>query len=427
MKKIVLGLGLGIFFIILPTISYAFLPLLIAGADYAGAAALRTAISRGAAQLAVSAAERQVLENATKTALNQSVKRLVAMSPNPTKFQLATGAITWAGLGSALLDLGDEIFGVDQSAGVSSGDSADNGRKFYVGAGSGGTKPYFSGDYPESLIYSAYRYQSSNGLLPCNSASGCSYSASFTILSSSTGSSGSTSYQIQYQNSYLTSSGSTATVNRTANYTVLSNANFDASITPQSADITVEQEETAKNTPLNPQRLADVANALLLDAASQSDYAGIPVSSSNPLVTASDFTAALTAIGRTEPTNAEWTTPWEDLETTSDTDTDTGTDTGTGGGTDSGSGSETATEPTLDSPPDGKTILSPLLNIFPADWGNFSVGSRDAVCPVGEFEIWDKNFVIDSHCGLIEQNRELIKIIFLIVWAFSAFRRVMSA
>lgn len=349
------------------------------------------------------------------------------MSPNPTKFQLATGAITWAGLGSALLDLGDEIFGVDQSAGVSSGDSADNGRKFYVGAGSGGTKPYFSGDYPESLIYSAYRYQSSNGLLPCNSASGCSYSASFTILSSSTGSSGSTSYQIQYQNSYLTSSGSTATVNRTANYTVLSNANFDASITPQSADITVEQEETAKNTPLNPQRLADVANALLLDAASQSDYAGIPVSSSNPLVTASDFTAALTAIGRTEPTNAEWTTPWEDLETTSDTDTDTGTDTGTGGGTDSGSGSETATEPTLDSPPDGKTILSPLLNIFPADWGNFSVGSRDAVCPVGEFEIWDKNFVIDSHCGLIEQNRELIKIIFLIVWAFSAFRRVMSA
>ncbi|EPX2831357.1 hypothetical protein ACWYEH_004279 [Klebsiella michiganensis] len=423
MKKIVLGLGLGLFFIILPTISYAFLPLLIAGADYAGAAALRTAISRGAAQLAVSAAERQVLENATKTALNQLVKRLIAMSPNPTKFQLATGAITWAGLGSALLDLGDEIFGVDQSAGVSSGDSADNGRKFYVGAGSGGTKPYFSGDYPESLIYSAYRYQSSNGLLPCNSASGCTYSAGFSVLSSSTGSSGSTTYQIQYQNSYSTSSGSTVTVDRTASYTVLPNASYDSSITPQSADITAEQEETAKNTPLNPQRLADVANALLLDAASQSDYAGIPVSSSNPLVTAQDFTDALTAVGRTEPTNAEWTTPWEDLETTSDTDT--GTD--TGGGTDSGSGSETATEPTLDSPPDGKTILSPLLNIFPADWGNFSVGSRDVVCPVGEFEIWDKNFVIDSHCGLIEQNRELIKIIFLIVWAFSAFRRVMSA
>lgn len=417
MKKIILVIIL----IILPISSYAFLPLLIAGADFTGAAALRTAISRGAAQLAVSAAERQVLENATKTALNQSVRRLIAMSPNPTKFQLATGAITWAGLGSALLDLGDEIFGVDQSAGVSSGDSADNGRKFYVGAGSGGTKPYFSGDYPESLIYSAYRYQSSNGLLPCNSAGGCTYSAGFSVLSSSTGSSGSTTYQIQYQNSYSTISGSIVTVDRTASYTVLPNASYDSSITPQSADITAEQEETAKNTPLNPQRLADVANALLLDAASQSDYAGIPISSSNPLVTAQDFTDALTAVGRTEPTNAEWTTPWEDLET----NTDTGTD--TGGGTDSGSGSETATEPTLDSPPDGKTILSPLLNIFPADWGNFSVGSRDAVCPVGEFEIWDKNFVIDSHCGLIEQNRELIKIIFLIVWAFSAFRRVMSA
>lgn len=421
MKKILFFLFLmGIF----SFSALAVLPLLMAGAEFAMSQAMRTAISRGTTQLAVSAAERAVLENATKTAVNQAVARLATGYANPTRWQLASGAMTWAGLGEILLQIGDEIFGVDQDAGVSSGSTADNGRKFYVGAGSGGTKPYFSGDYPENLIYSAYRYQASNGLLPCNSASGCTYSASFSILSSSTGSSGSTSYQIQYQNSYSTSSGSTATVNRTVTYTVLLNSNYDPTITPQSADITTEQEETAKNTPLNPQRLADVANALLLDAASQSDYSGIPISSSNPLVTAADFTDALTATGRTEPTNAEWTTPWEDLETTSDTGTDTGT--GAGAGTDSGTGSETATEPTLDSPPDGKTILAPILDMFP-EWDDFSIGSRAVICPIAQFELWDKNFVVDSHCDLIEKNREVIKIVFLIFWSFSAFRRVMSA
>lgn len=419
MKKIII-----IFFLILfpLSIAHAFLPLLMAGLDFAAPIALRTAISRGVGALTIEAAERQVLASATKAALNRSVARLATGSPNPTKFQLISGAATWATLGEVLLNIGDEIFGVDQNAGVSSGSTADNGRQFYIGAGSGGTAPYYSGDYPENLLYSAYRYQSSNGLLPCTSSAGCAYSSSITVHSSTTASNGNITYSVGYQLSYPTTSGTTLTVERTTNYTVRINANYDSAIIPQTADISAEQEQKIISTPLDAQKMADTMNALLLDAASQPDYDGLPISSSSPLVTAQDVLDAAASVGRTNPTQAEWTTPWQDLETSTEPDTGTepDTDTGTGGG------SETATPPTLDNPPDGKAILAPILGMFP-EWEDFSIGTRSAVCPVAEFTVWDKNFVIDSHCGLIEQNRELIKVIFLIVWAFSAFRQVMSA
>lgn len=420
MKKIII-----IFLLIVFSLStaHAFLPLLMAGLDYAAPIALRTAITRGVGALTIEAAERQVIASATKTALNRSVARLATGSSNPTRFQLVSGAATWATLGEILLDIGDEIFGVDQNAGVSSGSTADNGRQYYIGAGSGGTGPYYSGDYPENLLYSAYRYQSSNRILPCSSSAGCTYSASITVQSSSTGSNG-TVYTIGYQASYPTVSGTTLTVDRTASYAVRINANYDSTITPQIPDITTEQEQTVKNTPLDAQRMADVMNSLLLDAASQPDYDGLPISSSSPLVTAQDVLDAAASVGRTNPTQAEWTTPWEDLEPSTEPGTDTGTEPGTDTGT--GGGSETATPPTLDNPPDGKIILAPILGMFP-EWDDFSIGSRAAICPIAEFELWDKIFVIDSHCELIENNRDVIKIVFLIFWSFAAFRRVMSA
>ena len=212
MKKITIIFVLMLFPL---SIAHAFLPLLMAGLDYAAPIALRTAITRGVGALTIEAAERQVIANATKVALNRSVARLATGSPNPTKFQLISGAATWATLGEVLLDIGDEIFGVDQNAGVSSGSTADNGRQYYIGAGSGGTAPYYSGDYPENLLYSAYRYQSSNGILPCSSSAGCTYSTSITVQSSSTTTNGNITYSVGYQSSYATTSGTILTVDRT--------------------------------------------------------------------------------------------------------------------------------------------------------------------------------------------------------------------
>lgn len=421
MKKITIIFVLMLFPL---SIAHAFLPLLMAGLDYAAPIALRTAITRGVGALTIEAAERQVIANATKVALNRSVARLATGSPNPTKFQLISGAATWATLGEVLLDIGDEIFGVDQNAGVSSGSTADNGRQYYIGAGSGGTAPYYSGDYPENLLYSAYRYQSSNGILPCSSSAGCTYSTSITVQSSSTTTNGNITYSVGYQSSYATTSGTILTVDRTVSYTVRINTSYDSAIAPQTADITAEQEQKIISTPLDAQRMADAMNALLLDAASQPDYDGLPISSSSPLVTAQDVLEAAASVGRPNPTQAEWASPWQDLETSTEPGTDTGTEPGTDTGT--GGGSETATPPTLDNPPDGKTILAPILEMF-SEWDDFSIGSRAASCPIAEFELWDKNFVIDSHCQLIENNREVIKIVFLIFWGFAAFRRVMSA
>ncbi|MBE5202009.1 hypothetical protein IG612_05150 [Pectobacterium sp. FL60-S17] len=174
-----------------------------------------------------------------------------------------------------------------------------------------------------------------------------------------------------------------------------------------------------QKTALNAQQLADTLNALLLDAASQSDYQGIPISSANPLVSARDVLDAAAAIGRSNPAQAEWTSPWQDLQPEIQPQPEPNPQ----------PQPEPETPPIppeLESPPDGKTVLAPLTGMF-SEWDSFSIGSRSAQCPTAEFTIWDENFVVDSHCGLIEESRDLIRIFCLICWGFGAFRRVMSA
>ncbi|MEQ9891846.1 hypothetical protein [Pectobacterium aroidearum] len=167
--------------------------------------------------------------------------------------------------------------------------------------------------------------------------------------------------------------------------------------------------------------MADVLNALLLDAASRPDYQGVQISSGQPLVTAQDIRDAAAAVGRPNPSQAEWASPWTDLqpETQPQPQPEPNPEPNP-------QPEPPAVQPTLDSPPDGKTLLAPLTGAF-SEWGNFSIGSRSTQCPVAEFSVWDKNFFVDSHCGLIEENRELIKVFCLICWGFAAFRRVMSA
>ncbi|MDE8755933.1 hypothetical protein PZA22_15725 [Pectobacterium polaris] len=390
-----------------------------------GAAVLRSIISRGAAQAAVSAAERQVLTNATRASLNQSVARLATGYSTPTRLQLASGAATWAFLGSEMLKIGDEIFseqifGVNESgsAGISSSPdikSIDNGRKFYIGAGKGGAAPILSGDHPENLIMSAYRYRSQNGALYCPSGAQCSYGSALRVARTTSSSDGRfTQYEMQYD---ITYGGKTVQLGEI--FSVHKNAGYDPTITPVSPDITPEQQEFAQKTALDAQQMADVLNALMLDAAAQPDYRGIVVTSANPLITAQDVLTAANAVGRPNPTQAEWTSPWQDLqpETQPLPQPEPNPEPNP---------EPPAVPPEMELPPDGKTILSPLTVAF-SEWENFSIGQRAAQCPTAEFSIWDENFVVSSHCELIEKNRDLIRIFCLICWGFAAFRRVMSA
>ncbi|WP_174870584.1 hypothetical protein [Pectobacterium polaris] len=390
-----------------------------------GAAVLRSIISRGAAQAAVSAAERHALTNATKTALNQSVARLATGYSTPTRLQLASGAATWAFLGSEVLKIGDDIFaekifGADESglAGISSSPDiqrVDNGRKFYIGAGKGGAAPILSGDYPENLIMSAYKYRSKNGALYCPSGAQCSYGAALRVNRTTPSSDGRfTQYEMQYA---ITYGGKTVQLGEI--FSVHKNSGYDPAITPVSPDITPEQHEFAQKTALDAQQMADVLNALLLDAAAQPDYRGIAVTSASPLITAQDILTAANTVGRPSPTQAEWATPWENLqpETQPQSQPEPNPEPNP---------EPPAVPPEMESPPDGKTVLAPLTGMF-SEWDSFSIGSRSAQCPTAEFTIWDTNFVVDSHCGLIEKNRDLIRIFCLICWGFASFRRVMSA
>ncbi|POE04701.1 hypothetical protein [Pectobacterium odoriferum] len=401
-------------------------PVVMAG-ETIGAAVLRSIISRGAAQAAVSAAERHALTNATKIAINQSVARLATGYSTPTRLQLASGAATWAFLGSQMLQIGDEIFseqifGADQSgtAGISSSPdikSIDNGRKFYIGAGKGGAAPILSGDYPENLIMSAYKYRAKNGALYCPSGAQCTYGTALRVNRTTPSSDGRfTQYEMQYD---ITYGGKIVQLGEV--FSVHKNYGYDPTITPLSPDITPEQLESAQKTPLNAQQMADTLNALMLDAAAQPDYRGIAVTSASPLITAQDILTAASTVGRPSPTQAEWTTPWENLqpETQPQPQPEPNPDPNP-------QPEPPAVPPEMESPPDGKTVLAPLIGAFP-EWRDFSIGSRGAQCPTAEFTIWDTNFSVDSHCGLIEENRELIKLFCLICWSFAAFRRVMSA
>ncbi|MBT9183304.1 hypothetical protein ILP31_04360 [Pectobacterium punjabense] len=415
MKKIIfVAMAVALFC----TAANAVIPALVIGAETVAGFALRAAVSRGAANAAVYSAERVAMSNVTKIAINQSVAKISTSAG--TRLQLANGAASWALIGDALLKISSEIFGTDPNAGISSAPTLaaiDNGRKFFSGAGKGSSAPYFSGDEHEGLVAAVYQYRADNGILYCPSGAKCSYSADFSVVSTRV-SGGLTDYTLRYNFSYPQSSGvKTDYISEVVS--VQQNKNYSPTIAPSVPDITLEQQEQLQKTALDAQSLADTLNALLLDAASQPDYAGVPVTSANPLVSAQDVLSAASAVGRPNPTQAEWTSSWQDLQPEIQPQPEPNPQ----------PQPEPETPPVppeLESTPDGKTILAPITGMF-SEWDSFSIGSRSVQCPTPEFTIWDTNFVVDSHCGLIEKNRDLIRVFCLICWGFAAFRRVMSA
>ncbi|QQK72168.1 hypothetical protein HG702_12170 [Pectobacterium versatile] len=416
MKKIVFVVaGLALFC----ATAHAVIPALVIGAETVAGFALRAAVSRGAANSALYAAERVAMSNVTKNAINQSVAKISTSAG--TRLQLANGVASWALIGDALLKISGEIFGTDPNAGISSASAIsaiDNGRKFFSGAGKGGSAPYFSGDDPDGLVAVVYRYRADNNFLYCPNGAICTYSPDFSIISTRI-SGGLTDYSVRYGFSYPQSSGAIKNDHISEVISVQQNKNYSPEIAPSVPDITQDQQEKLQKTALNAQQLADTLNALLLDAASKPDYAGVPITSSNPLISARDILDAASAVGRPNPTQAEWTTPWSDLQPETQTQPEPNPDP-------KPQPEPPAAPPEMESPPDGKTVLAPITGAF-SEWENFSIGSRSAQCPTAEFTIWDTNFAVDSHCGLIEKNRELIRIFCLICWGFASFRRVMSA
>lgn len=172
--------------------------------------------------------------------------------------------------------------------------------------------------------------------------------------------------------------------------------------------------------PLTAQQLASLYNALLLlSAASQIDYQGIPFSISDP-ITAQEVAAELNSLGESarvgdlfskagHSNSIELSLP----EVNSSTTVITPTNPTTGKEIEEIDPSE-AEYPELEMPT-AEEILDPFKKFFPT-LQNFKLKGHSATCPTWSFDIWNKHFTIDSHCELLEEQRQLIQAIFGILW-----------
>lgn len=177
--------------------------------------------------------------------------------------------------------------------------------------------------------------------------------------------------------------------------------------------------------------LVRLINHFMLQTASSPDYKGIAFSSANPF-TEAELSHALKALN-VSPTQLEFFSPVVDPMTNqadinllkNDHNPVQAFPAGSSGQPVDMTHPGTAA-PALENPPDGKQILAPLLTLFPFI-KNFSLPVRNASCPVAEFDVFEKHYVMNTHCELLEKSRGLLALFAGIIWAFLSLRLILSA
>lgn len=82
--------------------------------------------------------------------------------------------------------------------------------------------------------------------------------------------------------------------------------------------------------------------------------------------------------------------------------------------------------PELEQIPTGEMILAPLFDWYPGLEGaafDFPVGE----CPTINFDVWGRQFVGDTHCVILENNRSTIALLMSIFWTMLGFFIVLRA
>jgi hypothetical protein len=82
--------------------------------------------------------------------------------------------------------------------------------------------------------------------------------------------------------------------------------------------------------------------------------------------------------------------------------------------------------PILEDIPTVQMILDPIFSLFPS-LKNFSAPSHNSVCPVGSFDFAGHNFVMDSHCEIIESQRGALGVFFILAWTIAGLIVVLKA
>ncbi|MCT8347990.1 hypothetical protein LGZ99_12445 [Photorhabdus temperata] len=183
------------------------------------------------------------------------------------------------------------------------------------------------------------------------------------------------------------------------------------------------------------QSLAKLLNGLMLEAALQQGYDGVPFSQENR-VTQAEIQTVLNELGVDKVTFADLMTkagtdnvininieekpapnpnpnpnpnPRQDPDPDEDGEYD----------------EEDIVYPELDTPT-AEDILNPYKSFFP-ELQNFKLTARNVQCPVWNVPFLGKDYKMDSHCPLIEENRGVFESVFALVWAFIALRKLLSA
>ncbi|WP_287917378.1 hypothetical protein [Comamonas sp.] len=208
--------------------------------------------------------------------------------------------------------------------------------------------------------------------------------------------------------------------------------------TPQQAVNALPSAELGKD--LNPRIIAALADRAWQSAASQPGYDGVPYPVSQP-VTEADVQPWLNANPEIAPTVQDFVTPnpvsptnpnpWAiPLDPKAPVIKPVVPNTGTTNpaaanpeanlGPDPGIGA-----PTLEAIPTAQQIANPILQLAP-DLRGFQASGQSGVCPKPTIELYGTH-VMDAHCKLIEDNKQVLQLAMAFAWAAMALFIVLSA
>lgn len=208
--------------------------------------------------------------------------------------------------------------------------------------------------------------------------------------------------------------------------------------TPQQAVNALPSSELGKG--LNPQIIAALTDRAWQEAASQPGYDGLPYQVSNP-VTAVDVQPWLQANPELAPTVQDFVAPnpvsptnpnpWaiplnpqapaiQPVIPNAGTTNPAASSPETNLGADPGIGA-----PALEATPTAQQIIDPILQLAP-DLRGFQASGQAGVCPRPTIDLYGTH-VLDAHCKLIEDNKQVLQLAMAFAWAAMALFIVLSA
>lgn len=198
--------------------------------------------------------------------------------------------------------------------------------------------------------------------------------------------------------------------------------------------------EAVLEQPLNPAIVAALANQAWQQAASEPGYDGLPYPQSNPITqsevqpwlqanpqyapTVRDFVSPNPVTGSAPypwalPSNPTAANPSPSVPNAGSTNpaqdnpqANLGPDPGIG-------------SPTLETVPTAQQIANPILQLAP-DLRAFQASNHAGVCPRPTIELYGTH-VLDAHCRLIEDNKQVLQLAMAFAWAAMALFVVLSA